>query len=128
MGMSALTKEQEQFLETIEQMKVKDLLMLVKGAEERWGVSAAAPVAVAASGEGAAAVEEKTEFDVILEDAGGSKINCIKAVRDATGLGLKEAKALVDSLPSEIKKGVPKEEAEKLKTKLEEAGAKASLK
>jgi large subunit ribosomal protein L7/L12 len=103
---------------------------LSKLLEEKWGVSAAAPVAVAA-GPGAAAaapVEEKTEFDVILADAGANKINVIKAVREVTGLGLKEAKELVDGAPKAVKEGIAKEEAETVKKKLEEAGAKVELK
>ena len=99
---------------------------LSKMLEEKWGVSAAAPVAVAAAG--AAAAEEKTEFDVILVDGGANKINAIKEVRTITGLGLKEAKDLVEGAPKELKKGVSKEEAEKIKKQLEAAGAKVELK
>ena len=99
---------------------------LAKMLEEKWGVSAAAPVAVAAAG--AAAVEEKTEFDVILVDGGANKINAIKEVRTITGLGLKEAKDLVEGAPKELKKGVSKDEAEKLKKQLEAAGCKVELK
>lgn len=101
---------------------------LSKMLEEKWGVSAAAPVAVAAAGAGAAAAEEKTEFDVILVDGGANKINAIKEVRTITGLGLKEAKDLVEGAPKELKKGVSKEEAEKIKKQLEAAGAKVELK
>ena len=104
---------------------------LSKMLEEKWGVSAAAPVAVAAAGgaaEAAAPVEEKTEFDVILADAGDKKINVIKEVRAITGLGLKEAKDLVEGAPKPVKEGVAKAEAEELKKKLEEAGAKVELK
>ncbi|MBQ8251622.1 MAG: 50S ribosomal protein L7/L12 [Alphaproteobacteria bacterium] len=100
---------------------------LSKMLEEKWGVSAAAPVAVAAAG-AAAAAEEKTEFDVILVDGGANKINAIKEVRTITGLGLKEAKDLVEGAPKELKKGVSKDEAEKIKKQLEAAGAKVELK
>lgn len=101
---------------------------LSKMLEEKWGVSAAAPVAVAAAGAGATAAEEKTEFDVILVDGGANKINAIKEVRTITGLGLKEAKDLVEGAPKELKKGVSKDEAEKIKKQLEAAGAKVELK
>ena len=100
---------------------------LAKMLEEKWGVSAAAPVAAAAAGATAAA-EEKTEFDVVLADAGANKINVIKEVRTITGLGLKEAKDLVEGAPKEVKKGATKEEAEKIKKQLEDAGAKVELK
>lgn len=99
---------------------------LSKMLEEKWGVSAAAPVAVAAAG--AAAAEEKTEFDVILVDGGANKINAIKEVRAITGLGLKEAKDLVEGAPKEVKKGASKDEAEKIKKQLEAAGCKVELK
>ena len=120
----------EQILEAIEQMTVLELSELVKAMEEKFGVSAAAPVAVAAAAPaaGAAAAEEQTEFDVILASAGASKINVIKVVREATGLGLKEAKDLVDGAPKTLKEGMPKADAEAAKKKLEEAGAKAELK
>ena len=101
---------------------------LAKALEEKWGVSAAAPVAVATAGAAAGAAEEKTEFDVILTDAGANKIGVIKEVRAITNLGLKEAKDLVDGAPKEIKKGAPKDEAEKIKKQLEAAGAKVELK
>ena len=119
----------EEILEAIGNLTVLELSELVKAAEEKFGVSAAAPVAVAAAApaEGGAAAE-KTEFDVVLKDAGGSKINVIKAVREATGLGLKEAKALVDGAPAAVKEGVAKAEAEDLKGKLEAAGATVELK
>ena len=107
-------------------LTVMEAAELAKMLEEKWGVSAAAPVAVAAAG--AAAVEEKTEFDVILVDGGANKINAIKEVRTITGLGLKEAKDLVEGAPKELKKGVSKEEAEKIKKQLEAAGAKVELK
>ncbi|SHH51250.1 50S ribosomal protein L7/L12 [Tepidibacter thalassicus] len=117
----------EQILEAIENMKVLELNELVKAAEEKFGVSAAAPVMVAGAAGGAAA-EEKTEFDVILTDAGSSKVGVIKAVREVTGLGLKEAKAVVDGAPKAVKEGVSKEEAEQIKEKLEAAGAKVEVK
>ena len=102
---------------------------LAKALEEKWGVSAAAPVAVAAAGAAAgAAAEEKTEFDVVLTDAGANKIAVIKEVRAITNLGLKEAKDFVDGAPKEIKQGVSKDEAEKIKQQLEAAGAKVELK
>ena len=106
---------------------VKDLVELVKTLEETWGVSAAAAVAVAA-GPAAAAAEEKTSFDVVLADAGANKLAVIKVVKDATGLGLGDAKAFVESAPKAVKEGVKKEEAEELKKKLEEAGAKVEVK
>ena len=119
----------EEILEAIGNLTVLELSELVKAAEEKFGVSAAAPVAVAAAApaEGGAAAE-KTEFDVVLKDAGASKINVIKAVREATGLGLKEAKALVDGAPAPVKEGVSKADAEDLKGKLEAAGATVELK
>ena len=114
----------EKMLEEIDSLTVIELAELVKGIEEKYGVSAAATVAPAAGGAAAgAAAEEKTEFDVILKEAGANKIAVIKVVRDATGLGLKEAKDLVDGAPKTIKEKVAKEEAEELKTKFTEAGA-----
>lgn len=119
----------EQILEAIEQMKVTELNELVKAAEEKFGVSASAPVMVAGgAGAGAGAAEEKTEFDVVLTGAGASKVKVIKAVREITGLGLKEAKELVDNAPKALKEGVSKEEAEEMKTKLEETGASVEVK
>ena len=118
----------EQILEAIEQMKVTELNELVKAAEEKFGVSASAPVMVAGAAGGAAAAEEKTEFDVVLANAGASKVGVIKAVREVTGLGLKEAKELVDGAPKVIKEGASKAEAEDIKTKLEAEGAKVTLK
>jgi len=116
-------------VQEIEKMSVLDLAELVKVLEEKFGVSAAAPMAMAAMpGAGAAAVEEKTEFNVELTDAGANKINVIKAVRTVTELGLKEAKDLVDGAPKIIKESVKKEDAEKIKKTLEEAGAKVTLK
>ena len=115
----------EQIIEAIESMTVLELSELVKALEEKFGVSAAAPVAVAA---GAAAAEEKTEFDVILTAAGAGKINVIKVVREVTGLGLKEAKAIVDEAPKAVKEKISKADADALKAKLEEAGASVELK
>jgi large subunit ribosomal protein L7/L12 len=117
----------EQFIEDLKGMTVLELNELVKTIEEEFGVSAAAPVAVAGAGAGAAA-EEQTEFDVILTNAGSGKINVIKAVRELTGLGLKEAKALVDGTPAPVKEGVSKEDAEAMKAKLEEAGSTVEVK
>ncbi len=117
----------EQILEAIENMKVLELNELVKAAEEKFGVSASAPVVVGAAA-GPAAVEEQTEFEVILDNAGASKINVIKIVRELTGLGLKEAKELVDSAPKTLKDGIAKEEADAIKAKLEEAGAAVTVK
>ena len=119
----------EEIMQAIEEMTVLELSELVKAMEEKFGVSAAAPVAVAAApAAGAAAAEEKTEFDVILASAGDKKINVIKVVREVTGLGLKEAKALVDGAPAPVKEGASKADAEALKAKLEEAGATVELK
>ena len=120
----------EEIMEAIENMTVLELSELVKAMEEKFGVSAAAPVAVAAAGgaAGGAAAEEKTEFNVMLTAVGDKKINVIKAVREATGLGLKEAKALVDGAPAAVKENAPKAEAEELKKKLEEASATVELK
>lgn len=121
----------EQILEAIDNMKVTELNDLVKQAEEKYGVSASAPVvmgAVAGGAEGGAASEEKSEYDVMLTDVGASKVGVIKVVREVTGLGLKDAKDLVDSAPKAIKEGVTKEEAEEIQKKLEEAGAKCELK
>ena len=118
----------EQILEAIESMKVTELNELVKAAEEKFGVSASAPVMVAGAAGGAAAAEEKTEFDVILANAGSSKVGVIKAVREVTGLGLKDAKDLVDNAPKTLKEGASKEEAEQIKEKLEAAGASVELK
>ena len=118
----------EQILEAIENMKVLELNELVKAAEEKFGVSASAPVMVAAAGGGEAAAEEKTEFDVVLTEAGASKVGVIKVVRAITGLGLKEAKDLVDGAPKTVKEDVPAEEAKKIIEELEAAGAKAEMK
>jgi large subunit ribosomal protein L7/L12 len=116
----------EEIIQAIKEMSVMDLNELVKACEEEFGVSAAAPVAVA--GAAGAAAEEKTEFDVVLTSAGSSKIKVIKAVRELTGLGLKEAKGIVDGAPKTIKEAVAKEAAEEMKAKLEEVGAVAELK
>ena len=122
----------EQLIEQLEGMTVIQLNELVKELEEKWGVSAAAPAAVGAAAggpaAGGAAEEEQSEFDVILTDVGGNKIQVIKAVRELTSLGLKEAKDMVDSAPKAIKEGVAREEADAAKAKLEEAGAKADVK
>jgi large subunit ribosomal protein L7/L12 len=120
----------EEILEAISNMSVLELSELVKAMEEKFGVSAAAPVAAAAAPAAAAAAaeEEKTEFDVILKDVGESKIQVIKAVREITGLGLKDAKALVDGAPKEVKTGVSKEDAEAMKKKLSDAGATVEVK
>ncbi len=117
----------EQILEAIENMKVLELNELVKAAEEKFGVSASAPVMMAGAVAGAAA-EEKTEFDVILAEAGSSKVGVIKVVREITGLGLKEAKDLVDGAPKPVKEGATKEEADQIKEKLEAADAKVEVK
>ena len=119
----------EEIMQAIENMTVLELSELVKALEEKFGVSAAAPVAVAAApAAGAAAAEEKTEFDVILANAGASKINVIKVVREITGLGLKEAKEIVDGAPKAIKEKVAKADADAMKAKLEEAGATVEVK
>ena len=116
-----------EFIEAIKELSVMELNELVKACEEEFGVSAAAGVVVAAAGP-AEAAEEKTEFDVELTEIGPNKVKVIKVVREATGLGLKEAKDLVDSAPKAVKQAVSKEEAEDLKAKLEEQGAKVTLK
>jgi large subunit ribosomal protein L7/L12 len=125
----------EQLIESLEKMTVLELNSLVKSLEEKWGVSAAAPVAMgfapgagAAGGGAAAAEEEKTEFDVVLTEAGANKIQVIKAVRELTSLGLKEAKDLVEAAPKAVKEAVSKEDAAAAKAKLEEAGAKVEVK
>jgi|SRR5699024_2314781 len=118
----------EQIIEAVKEMSVLELNDLVKAIEEEFGVTAAAPVAVAGGAAGGEAAEEQTDFDVVLEDAGASKIKVIKVVREVTGLGLKDAKDLVDAAPKAIKEGAAKEEAEEIKEKLEEAGAKVELK
>ena len=117
-----------EFIEAIKELSVLELNDLVKACEEEFGVSAAAGVVVAAAGGDAAAAEEKTEFDVELTEVGPNKVKVIKVVREVTGLGLKEAKALVDEAPKVIKEGASKAEAEEIKTKLEAEGAKVTLK
>ncbi|WP_022670829.1 50S ribosomal protein L7/L12 [Hippea alviniae] len=129
--MAEITKED--VIKFIENMTVVELAEFVKELEDKFGVSAAAPVAAVAAaapaaGGGEAAAEEKTEFDVVLNKAGDKKIQVIKVVREITGLGLKEAKALVDSAPKAVKEKVSKEEAEQIKAKLEEAGAEVEIK
>jgi|UniRef100_A0A7C3SP03 large subunit ribosomal protein L7/L12 len=123
----------EEIIQAIKEMKVLELVELVKALEEEFGVSAAMPVAavgapVAGAGASAAPVEEKTTFDVILKDAGANKIKVLKVVREITGLGLKEAKDLVDSTPKPVKEGVSKQEAEEIKAKLEAEGAVVEIK
>lgn len=124
----ALSKDD--ILNAIAEMSVMDVVALVEAMEEKFGVSAAAAVAAApaAAGEAAAVAEEQTEFDVVLNAAGEKKVNAIKAVRELTGLGLKEAKAMVDGAPSTVKEGVSKADADAAKAKLEEAGASVELK
>lgn len=117
-----------EFIEAIKELSVLELNELVKACEEEFGVSAAAGVVVAAAGAGVAAAEEKTEFDVELTEVGPNKVKVIKVVREATGLGLKEAKDVVDGAPKVLKQGASKEEAEDIKTKLEAEGAKVTLK
>ena len=126
--------KKEDVIEWLSNQSVLDVAGLVKDLEEKWGVSAAAPVAVAAApgagggGDEGEAAEEKTEFDVILAETGAKKINVIKEVRAITGLGLKDAKDLVEGAPKPVKEGTSKEEAEEIKSKLEAAGAKVELK
>ena len=127
--MATLTKEE--IVEAVGSMSLLEVADLVKMFEEKFGVSAAAPVAVAAAapaGGGAAAEEEKTDFDVVLADAGANKIKVLKVVREITGLGLKEAKDLVDNLPKPVKEGVSKEEADAVKAQLEAEGGKVEIK
>ena len=127
-----VSPEMEQFISYVEKLSVLELSKLVKALEERLGVSAAAPVAVAAAPAAgaapAAAAEEQTEFTVILADRGASKVNVIKEVRAITGLGLKEAKELVEAAPKPVKEGIAKDEAQKIKEQLEKAGAKVEIK
>ena len=118
----------DQILEAIEKMTVLELSELVKAMEDKFDVTAAAPAAVAVAAAPAAAAAEQTEFDVMLENHGANKIQVIKVVRELTGMGLKEAKDLVDSAPKAIKEGLTKEDAEGMKKKLEDAGAKVTLK
>ncbi|UXU49694.1 50S ribosomal protein L7/L12 [Staphylococcus arlettae] len=119
---------QEQIIEAIKEMSVLELNDLVKAIEEEFGVTAAAPVAEAGAAGGADAAAEQTEFDVELTSAGSSKIKVVKAVKEATGLGLKDAKELVDGAPKVVKEGLSKEDAEELKSQLEEVGATVELK
>lgn len=122
----------EELIDALSNKPIMEIVELVKALEEKWGVSAAAPVAVAAApgagGGEAAAAEEKTEFDVVMSSFGENKVAVIKVVRTLTGLGLKEAKDLVEGAPSTVKEGVPKAEAEDIKKQLEEAGAKVEIK
>lgn len=129
--MSTLSGDAQKILDGVEKLSVMDLAHLVKAMEEKFGVSAAAPVAVAAASGGGAATpaeEESGKVNVVLTDAGGQKINVIKVVREITGLGLKEAKDLVDGAPKPVKEGVDKKDAEEMKKKLEAAGAKVEFK
>lgn len=125
-----MSLNREQVVDFLSNMPVIELAEMIKTLEDKWGVSAAAPVAVAAAGAapGAAAAEEKTEFDVILANAGANKINVIKEVRGVTGLGLKEAKDLVEGAPKAVKEGVSKDEAAKIKDVLTKAGATVEIK
>lgn len=123
-----MSVSQEQIVETLKGMTLLQVSELVKTLEDTFGVSAAAPVAAAAAGAPAAAAEEKTEFNVILKETGANKINVIKAVRELTGLGLKEAKDLVEAAPKAVKEGVNKDECAKMKKVLEDAGAKVEIK
>lgn len=125
-----MSEKVTKLIEDVKELTVLELSELVKALEEEFGVSAAAPaaVAVAAPAAGGAAAEEKTEFDVILKSAGGEKIKVIKVIREITGLGLKEAKDMVDGAPKTVKEGVSKEEAEDIKKKLEEVGAEVEVK
>ena len=123
------TEKTTQILDAIKELTIIELADLVKAVEEEFGVSAAAPVAVAgAAAAGAPAAEEKTEFDVVLKSFGAKKLDVIKAVREITGLGLKEAKDLVEGAPKNVNEGASKEDAEEIKKKLEEAGAEVELK
>jgi large subunit ribosomal protein L7/L12 len=123
-----MSLSKEDIMNAIAQMSVMDVVELVSAMEEKFGVSAAAAVAVAGPGGAAPAAEEQTEFTVVLSSVGDKKVNVIKAVREITGLGLKEAKDLVDGAPGVVKEGVSKKDADDAKAKLEEAGAKVDLK
>ncbi len=123
-----MSLSQEDIINAVAEMSVKDVVALIEAMEEKFGVSAAAAVAAGPAGDAGAAAEEQTEFDVVLTAAGDKKVNVIKAVRAITGLGLKEAKGMVDGAPSTIKEGASKEDAEDAKKQLEEAGATAELK
>ena len=124
--MSAITKDQ--ILDAVSNMSVMDVVELIKAMEDKFGVSAASAVAVAAPAAAAAVVEEKTEFNVIMTAAGEGRVNVIKAIREITSLGLKEAKDMVDAAPATVKEGISKADAESIKKKLEEAGAKVEIK
>ncbi len=126
--MALSTEERSDIIEKLSAATVMEIADLVKELEEKWGVSAAAPVAVAAAAGGEAVVEEKDSFDIVLTGIGDKKIQVIKAVRELTGLGLKEAKDLVEGAPKTVKEGVAKDEAEAAKAKIEEAGGTAELK
>lgn len=123
-----MTVTKDQILEAIAKMSIMDVVELVKAMEEKFGVSAAASVAVAAAPVAAAAVEEKTSFNVVMTGFGTNKINVIKVIREITGLGLKEAKDMVEGVPSNVKEGVSKDDAANIKKKLEEAGATVEVK
>jgi len=126
-----MAASKEELIDALSNLKVLEVVDLIKALEEKWGVSAAAPVAVAAAPGAAAAApaaEEKTEFNVTMTSFGANKVGVIKVIREITGLGLKEAKDLVEGVPSSVKEGVPKAEADTIKKKLEEAGAAAEIK
>ena len=126
-----MAASKEELIDALSNLKVMEVVDLIKALEEKWGVSAAAPVAVAAVGGGGAAApaaEEKTEFTVTMTGFGANKVGVIKVIRELTGLGLKEAKDLVEGVPSVVKDGIPKKDAEDIKKKLEEAGAAADIK
>jgi len=127
-----MAASKEELIDALSNLKVMEVVDLIKALEEKWGVSAAAPVAVAAAGGGggaaAPAAEEKTEFTVTMTGFGANKVGVIKVIREITGLGLKEAKDLVEGVPSVVKEGVPKKDADDIKKKLEEAGAAAEIK
>jgi large subunit ribosomal protein L7/L12 len=126
-----MAASKEELIDALSNLKVMEVVDLIKALEEKWGVSAAAPVAVAAAGGGGAAApaaEEKTEFTVTMTSFGANKVGVIKVIRELTGLGLKEAKDLVEAVPSVVKDGVPKADADGIKKKLEEAGAVAEIK
>ena len=123
-----MSLSQEDIINAVAEMSVKDVVALIEAMEEKFGVSAAAAVAAGPAGDAGAAAEEQTEFDVVLTAMGDKKVNVIKAVRAITGLGLKEAKGMVDGAPSTIKEGASKADAEEAKAQLEEAGASAELK
>jgi large subunit ribosomal protein L7/L12 len=123
-----MSLSKEDIINAVAEMSVKDVVELIEAMEEKFGVSAAAAVAVAAGGDAGGAAEEQTEFDVVLTSAGDKKVNVIKAVRALTGLGLKEAKGMVDGCPATVKEGVSKDDAEAAKKELEEAGAAVEIK